>query len=196
MIRLLTALLLGLLPSPSSAETQPASTAGQFLVATPDLSDPNFDHTVVLMVEHDDQGAFGLVINRRIGMIPVQTLIESMGKEAEASEANVAVHIGGPVQGGAGFILHSPDTMLDDSKLVTPDIAVTSDPAMLDRIADGDGPGVAIAAFGYAGWAPDQLDFEIEHGSWVVIEADSKIVFDVPVDERWQLAFQRYGVDL
>ena len=181
---------------PRLAEPQHQSTAGMFLVATPDLVDPNFHQTVVLMLEHDEYGALGLVINRRLAIVPIEDLFGSSDEQVIGSGMQLALHAGGPVDMTTGFILHSPDLALDETQIVAPGIAVTSDPAMLQQLAQTNNESSAFAAFGYAGWAPNQLDAEIERGSWIVTQADREIVFDLPIDERWSRAFQSFGIDL
>ncbi|MGH6922034.1 MAG: YqgE/AlgH family protein [Geminicoccaceae bacterium] len=173
------------------------SLAGQLLVATPELDDPNFSHTIVYMVQHDDGGAMGVVINRVLGRGRLGKLLEGLGiEEGSDSEAEIRVHYGGPVQLGRGVVLHSPDYRLDDP-LVVDDLAAFS--FSLDALRDialGAGPRHSLFAFGYAGWAPDQLEEELARGSWFTIAPDEALLFDDKVDTKWERALARRGIDL
>ncbi len=172
------------------------SVAGMLLVANEKLADPNFDHTVVFMVLHDEQGALGLVINRRYGRVPARRLLERLGLPAEDARGEIELAYGGPVDPGTGFVLHTPDYRLEETLLVTPEIAVTNDTRIVADIARGEGPERYIATLGYAGWAAGQLDAEIARGDWYLVEADPELVFETPIGERWRRARERSGIDL
>ncbi len=182
-------------PGPQRAE-QPASLAGRFLVATPQLVDPNFTQTVVYMVEHNERGAMGLVINRPLGQAPIERLLEKLNGVGAASDEEIRIYAGGPVETGRGFVLHSTDVLLDGSRVPAGDIAVTTSPEMLHALAEGKGPVDAIFLFGHAGWGPGQLEGEITRGAWDTIEPDAALVFDEPDDSRWKQATSRHGVEL
>lgn len=170
--------------------------AGRLLVAREDLRDPNFDHTVIFMVQHDPRGAMGLVINRRLGSVPLQALLDQMGTDSDAADAQIAAHYGGPVDPERGFLLHSDDAMLESSQKLLGGFAVSGDPEMLRRIIEGSGPKDFRFVLGYAGWAPGQLEAEIAHGSWWDVEADPALVFQTDIASIWQRAIHRRGVDL
>jgi putative transcriptional regulator len=173
------------------------SLAGQLLVATPELDDPNFSHTVVYIVQHDATGALGVVVNRVLGAGPLGKLLQSLGiEEGSDSEAQVRVHYGGPVQLDRGVVLHSPDYRLDDPLVVDDLAAFSFSLDALRDIAQGDGPRHNLFALGYAGWAPDQLESEIARGSWFTIEPDEALLFDDKVETKWQRALDRRGFDL
>jgi putative transcriptional regulator len=173
------------------------SLAGQLLVATPELDDPNFSHAIVYMVQHDDGGAIGVVINRVLVRRPLGKLLERLGiVEGSDSEAEIRIHYGGPVQLGRGVMLHSPDYRRD-APLVVDDLAAFSFSLdALRDIAQGRGPRHSLFALGYAGWAPDQLENEIARGSWFTIPPDEALLFDDAVETKWQRALARRGVDL
>lgn len=175
---------------------QPTSLAGRFLVATPRLVDPNFSKTVVYMIEHDQRGAMGLVINRPLGQAPLDLLLGTLNGGAVASDGEIKVYAGGPVERGRGFVLHSPDVLLDGSRALDADLAVTTSPEMLRALAEGKGPAEAIFLFGYAGWGPGQLEGEIAQGAWDSIAPDAALVFDEPDDSRWSQAASRHGIEL
>ena len=173
------------------------SLAGQLLVATPELDDPNFSRTVVYMVQHDEGGALGVVINRVHLVGPLGRLLESLGiEEGSDSEAEIRVHEGGPVEPGRGVVLHSPDYRDDDPMVVDELAAFSFSLDALRDIAQGHGPRHSLFALGYAGWAPDQLEGEIARGSWFTIEPDEALLFDDAVETKWQRALARRGVDL
>lgn len=173
------------------------SLAGQLLVATPELDDPNFSHTIVYMIQHDANGAVGLVINRVFGPAPLGKLLEDLGfEEGTDSEAEIQVHYGGPVDLGRGFVLHSPDYRRDGTLVVDNMAAFSARLDVLRDIARGEGPRRSMVALGYAGWGASQLEGEIARGSWFTIEPDESLLFDDDVDDKWERALARRGVDL
>ena len=190
---LLTAVLL--------AESAPGSAAppaqnrsglqGRLLVATAELTDPRFVHTVILMVHHDATGAMGLVINRPIGRISIASLLEQFGAGGTGAAGELRVHYGGPVEPMQGFVLHTSDYATPATHVVGSGIALTTDADVLRAIGAGSGPRRSLFAFGYAGWAPGQLEGEIKSGHWVDVQADEKIVFDDDADKKWERAMAR-----
>jgi putative transcriptional regulator len=173
------------------------SLAGQLLVATPELDDPNFSHTIVYMVQHDAGGAMGVVINRVLGHGPLGKLLEGLGvEEGSDSEADIRVHYGGPVELGRGVVLHSPDYRRDDPLVVDDLAAFSFSLDALRDLAQGRGPRHSLFALGYAGWAPHQLENEIARGSWFTIAPDEALLFDDAVETKWQRALARRGFDL
>lgn len=182
---------------PAVTEGEPApSLTGRLLVARESLRDPNFAQTVVFMLQHDTEGAMGLVINRPLALAPLGELLEEMGDGGEGLDGEIELHYGGPVEPGRGFLLHSDKTMLDSSQALPGGFALTSDPEMLRRIGEGRGPDGFRFLLGYAGWAPGQLEGEITRGSWWHIEADPQLVFDQDEASIWKRALAARGVDL
>ena len=179
------------------AEPFPArSTAGQLLVATEDLRDPRFARTVVYMLRHDAAGALGLIVNRPVGALPLARVLESLGREPGGASGDIRVYYGGPVEPGRGFVLHTPEWTGGDSRVVHGGVAVTSDPAIFEAIASGTGPRRAMFAAGYAGWAPGQLEGEIQGGSWFVVTADEALIFDDDAASKWERATERRTIAL
>jgi putative transcriptional regulator len=175
------------------------SLAGQLLVATPELDDPNFSHTIVYIIHHDAEGALGLVINRVLGTGPLGKVLQGLGiEEGSDSQAEIQVHYGGPVQLQHGFVLHSPDYQQDDALVVDNLAAFTDSPEVLRDMALGHGPRHSLFAFGYAGWDANQLETELARGSWFTIPPDEALLYDdtVDADTKWQHALARRGVDL
>jgi len=180
------------LPGAEAAEF----TAGQLLVATPEMSDPRFAEAVIYMVKHNTEGAMGLVINRPLAKGPVKDLLRGFGIEDQEAKGDIIIHYGGPVNASAGFVLHSDDVMLDDSERVRDDIAMTVNAKLIEAIAHGKGPRQSLVVFGYAGWAPGQLEGEIEAGAWHVVPADKTLVFGKEADKKWQQAMDRRRISL
>jgi putative transcriptional regulator len=180
-----------------SAETTPGgSLAGQFLIATPSMRDPRFDHAVILMLKHDRSGALGIIINRPLGERPLAELLDAVGAKDATVSGNVRVFLGGPVQPGVGFIIHSPDYHRPETVDVDGHVAMTSSPEVLRDIADQKGPAKSIIAFGYAGWGPGQLENELAHNVWYTAPEDPALVFDEDRDKVWERATERRTQDL
>jgi putative transcriptional regulator len=172
-----------------SAEATPrASLAGQFLIATPAMRDTGFDRAVILMLRHDQDGAFGIVINRPLGQRPMADLL---GAKDTAAAGNVQVFIGGPVQPNIGFVVHSTDYRRAETLDVDGRVAMTSSREVLRDIADKRGPAKALIAFGYAGWAPGQLESELARNVWYTAPEDPTLVFDDDRDKVWEHATAR-----
>jgi len=171
-------------------------TAGQLLVATSEMRDPRFAEAVIYMVKHNGEGAMGLVINRPLAKGPVKDLLQGFGIENEDAKGDIIIHYGGPVSANTGFVLHSDDVMLDDSERVKDGIAMTADAKLIEAMARGKGPRESMVLFGYAGWAPGQLEGELEAGAWHVVPADKTLVFSKEADKKWQQAMDRRRISL
>jgi putative transcriptional regulator len=177
-----------------SAETKPrASVAGQFLIATPAMRDPRFDHAVILMLRHDQDGAFGIVINRPVGQRPLADLL---GTKDTAAAGNIQVFVGGPVQPNIGFVVHSSEYHRAETLDVDGRVAMTSSLEVLRDIAEKKGPAKTLIAFGYAGWGPGQLDGELARNVWYTAPEDPALVFDDDRDKVWEHATGRRTQDL
>jgi putative transcriptional regulator len=198
----LLALLWLFAPPTEAARTQgdavpTESLAGRLLVATPQLEDPNFRHTVIYMIQDDSSGAMGLVINKVLGKGPAAELLKGLGLQANPkATGEIEVHYGGPVERGRGFVLHSPEYHGENTVVVSKLAALTSSPDILEDLAAGKGPRHSLFALGYAGWAPNQLQSEIAAGAWVVIDADEDLLFGKQEDSKWKRAFNREGIEL
>lgn len=180
----------------TAVSAQPASLAGQLLVATDELQDPRFVRTVVYMVHHDAGGAMGLILNRPIGEASISELLERLGMESKGVNGEVRVHFGGPVEPGRGFILHTADYKIAGTQVVRDGIAMTSRPEILRAIGTGTGPRRSLFALGYAGWAPGQLEAEIKAGAWEIVPADEALVFDEHYEKKWERAMARRTINL
>jgi putative transcriptional regulator len=175
------------------------SLAGQFLVATDTLRDPRFARTVIYMVRHDAAGAMGLVVNRPLQDIPLAPLLRKFGLDERGVTGSVRAHYGGPVEIGQGFILHTAEYATQGTERVTGDIAMTPQPGVLTALSDiarGGGPRKSLFAVGYAGWAPGQLESEIEQGAWITVPADEALLFDDDAARKWDRATARRRITI
>ncbi|MBQ0945268.1 YqgE/AlgH family protein [Ideonella sp. 4Y16] len=171
----------------------------QFLIAMPGMLDGHFAGSVVYLCEHNAQGAMGLVINKPTD-ITLGSLFEkvdlSLPDEALAAQP---VFFGGPVQTERGFVLHEPlgaDTPGFASTLAVPDgLAMTTSKDVLESVAAGHGPQRLLVTLGYSGWGAGQLEDEIGRNGWLTVPADAALVFDTPIEQRYQRAMQLLGVD-
>src|SRR5215467_26011 len=173
------------------------SLAGQLLVAMPQMQDPRFARSVVYICAHrEDAGAMGLVINKPLGSVTMGELFAQLDITSGSFVKSRPVHFGGPVEGGRGFVLHTTDYNEEASLIVDDDVALTATLEILRAIGAGHGPHQSLFALGYAGWAPGQLDAEIQANGWLSVEADADLVFDDDIDGKWQRALGKLGVDL
>lgn len=175
---------------------------GQLLIAMPSMADPRFHRAVIYVCAHSSEGAMGLVINQRAPHITLPKLLEQLEITAPASHAfgpsggSMAVHFGGPVETSRGFVLHSSDYFAADSTLpINESVCLTATVDILKAIAKGSGPNKAILALGYSGWAPGQLEREIQSNGWLNCPADFDIVFDNDLENKYARALQLLGVD-
>jgi putative transcriptional regulator len=170
---------------------QGSTLAGQFLIAAPSMGDPRFQRTVILMVKHGKDGALGLVINRSVGEETRTRFLEGLGEKGPAPEGNVRLFLGGPVQPEIGFVVHTDDYRRKETMVVGDRLAVTSSREALVDVGYKRGPEKALVAFGYAGWAPGQLEGELARDDWFLGAADLDLVFDEPREKVWDLAMAR-----
>jgi len=182
---------------PASTQAQNERLAGQLLVATPELEGPTFTRTVIYMVRHDARtGAMGLVVNRHLGEVPMAVLLKQSGLPGEGAKGSVRLHVGGPVEATRIVVLHTDDYAGPDTVKVASGVAITSDPSILQSIAEGKGPRRARFTLGYAGWAPGQLEAEMEAGYWIVVPSDAAIVFDDANETKWDRAMAKRRINL
>lgn len=169
--------------------------AGQLLIAMPQMSDPRFARSVVYLCVHNADGAMGLVVNKLITSLTFSELLKQMDLDVTCEDDQFGVHFGGPVESGRGFVLHSTDYESDATMTVNTDFALTATVDVLRCMADGQGPSRAILALGYAGWAPGQLDTEIQNNGWLHVPADLQLVFEGDNDKKWDRAIAKMGID-
>jgi putative transcriptional regulator len=172
------------------------SLAGQLLIAMPNLADPNFWQSVVLLGVHsDDEGAFGLVINRSLE-VDLEDILEELGEETGPGDLP-QVFGGGPVQPSHGFVLfeRGEHTVAEGDIAISDSLVVSGNTETLARLTRSAEDPKFFLLLGYAGWYPGQLEREIEENSWVVAPLDTSIIFDVPAEERWAAALRSIGID-
>lgn len=177
---------------------------GQFLVAMPRMTDKRFARSVIYLCAHSSQGAMGLIVNQRADHISTSDLLDKLSIKPRASSDRAAaginalpIQIGGPVETGRGFVLHSADYHMEDSTLtIESGVCLTATIDILRAIANGRGPERALLALGYSGWSPGQLETEIQANGWLNCPADPDIIFDDDFDSKYARALRKLGVDL
>lgn len=160
------------------------------------MADPNFSRTLTYVVEHNDEGALGVIVNRPIEMtvaelfekIEMPLEIEAVGKRP--------VFFGGPVQTDRGFVLHRPAGEWHSSLTVQDGIALTSSKDVLETLGQTGEPGDVIITLGYAGWSAGQLESELAQNAWLTVPADPRVIFELPAEERFEAAVRLLGIDL
>jgi putative transcriptional regulator len=176
---------------------------GQLLIAMPVMGDPRFERSVIYMCAHSSEGAMGIMVNRPAGSIDFPELLVQLDiikeddqiKLPENAES-MKVLKGGPVDTGRGFVLHSSDFYIENATLRIDDgICLTATVDILKAIAKGSGPKHAILALGYAGWAPGQLENEIQGNGWLHCDADQDLIFGGDVEEKYARALRKIGID-
>src|SRR3954471_12707337 len=176
---------------------------GQLLIAMPVMGDPRFERSVIYLCAHSSEGAMGIIVNRPAGSIDfpellVQLKIIDKAKPIKLSENAESMKVlkGGPVETGRGFVLHSSDFFIEDATLPIDDgICLTATVDILKAIARGAGPKHAILALGYAGWAPGQLENEIQGNGWLHCAADPDLIFGRDVEDKYLRALRKIGID-
>ena len=180
---------------------------GQLLIAMPRMTDRRFQRSVIYMCAHSDQGAMGLIVNQNAEHIDFPDLLERLGLVAEIFTGSgtielpdelldIPVHVGGPVDSGRGFVLHSSDYFVQDSTLQILDgVCLTATLDILRAMATGKGPKHTLLALGYAGWSPGQLESEIQANGWLHCPADMDLIFDADNESKYARAMAKIGID-
>lgn len=184
--------------------TQPKSFLdGHLLIAMPSMADQRFARSVVYICAHSSDGAMGIVINKLASEVSFRDLLVQLEVVQARKEQHlpgrvdrVRVHRGGPVETGRGFVLHSADFFLENATLPIADgVCLTATLEILRAISEGRGPDKALLALGYAGWAPGQLEFEIQSNGWLHSQADGALIFDDDVEQKYDRALAKLGVE-
>ena len=173
-----------------------APLTGQLLIAAPTIGDPRFSHTVILMVRHDREGAFGIVINRPVGEGPIASLLEGAGEDVSGISGSVRIFAGGPVQQELGFVVHSAEYHLDETLDVDGRVSMTANRQVLRDIGHSRGPVKSLFALGYAGWGPGQLEGELTRHDWFTTPSEPRLIFDDDRGHLWEDAMARRTRDL
>jgi putative transcriptional regulator len=174
------------------------SLSNQFLIAMPELEDPNFSRTVTLICQHDENGALGVIINRTINSLSINDVLSQFSLPTPDSGhlGHQPIYVGGPVHNELGLVLHRGLGDWQSTLKVGGQLGLTSSRDVLEAIAHSGGPVDCLLVLGYAGWGAGQLDFEIRQNSWLTVPADPKIIFEVDVEQRWAQAATSLGVDI
>ncbi len=176
---------------------------GQMLIAMPGMADPRFSRSVIYLCAHSDDGAMGIIINQHASNINFIELLDQLNITSDEDAIHmppslqaIEVHLGGPVETGRGFVLHSTDYYLEDSTLPINDgVNLTATLDILRAIAAGNGPDKSLLALGYAGWAPGQLENEFQSNGWLHCPANQDVLFDSNIDMKYQRALEIIGID-
>jgi putative transcriptional regulator len=175
---------------------------GQMLIAMPTMRDERFARTLIYICAHSSEGAMGIVVNQLAANVKLPELLVQLDVISDAdlielppSAGTIPVLKGGPVEPGRGFVLHSSDFFIENSTWPIDDgICLTATLDVLKAIAKGDGPGNALLALGYAGWAPGQLETEIQGNGWLHCSADPDLIFGPDVDHKYDRALKKLGI--
>ena len=170
-----------------------SSVKDHFLIATEKMKDDRFEKTVIIMLESDENGAWGIVINRRLGTMPIALLIDPSLNTSEEREKlykiNIPIFWGGPVDVKQIFILHTTEYQSDTTKNYG-NISITQDYNILLDIAENKGPEKSLIIFGYSGWGSGQLEGEMERDHWILSDIDLNIIFNEESNTKWNKAYK------
>ncbi|MGC8534313.1 MAG: YqgE/AlgH family protein [Rhizomicrobium sp.] len=171
---------------------------GKLLIALPGMGDERFEKSVIFMCAHSlDSGAMGLCINRPIDGLNFRELASRLELMTTPATPDFPILLGGPMDTGRGFVLHSSDYESDDSTLpITETISLTATLDILRALAAGEGPRQALFALGYAGWREGQIEDEIRANAWIHCDADDTLLFETPHAEIWSAALAKLGIDM
>ena len=168
---------------------------GQLLVAMPDIGDPRFAKSVILLCFHSDEGAMGVVLNKPAGKVKISDIMQNDDKEAKEEFDTIPIHFGGPVEQYRAIFVHSCDCdEYSSTKFVSEKFGLTTTPDILEDFSRGKGPKSSKLLLGYAGWSPGQLEDEIQKNAWLVCDSDPEIVFGTGSVELWNAAVKSLGI--
>lgn len=167
-----------------------------FLIAMPGLNDPNFYHTVTYICSHNEEGAMGIVINRPLDIFLCEILEQMDITFKDKAAKETPIYDGGPMQSDQGFVLHEHDQNWSPSTKTNGQISIATSLNVLNAIAKGEGPENAFIALGYAGWSAGQLEKEMQENIWLSGPAKSHIIFNTPIEQRWNSAASLLGIDI
>jgi putative transcriptional regulator len=173
-----------------------SSLASQLLVAMPQMQDHRFQRSVIYLCAHNEEGAMGLVVNKLIGTLTLNELLDQLNIPHDGLPGSPRVHFGGPVESGRGFVLHSSDYVEEGSLVVGNEMALTATLDILRAIGRGEGPRKSLLALGYAGWGAGQLENEIQQNGWLHCAADPELIFGSDTDHKYEKALRKIGIDL
>lgn len=170
--------------------------AGKLLVAMPGMSDPRFDKTVIMMCAHDAEHAMGVVINKPKEDLTLSAVLGHLGLKAGEEASSRIVLDGGPVRPDRGYVLHSEDFAAGEAtQTVGPGVRLTATRDVLEAVASDRAPANFVLALGCAGWSAGQLEGELKHNAWLVVDYNDAIVFDATHEDKWERAIKSLGFD-
>jgi putative transcriptional regulator len=186
-----------------SGDSAPINLTNHFLIAMPGLQDAMFGKSVVYVCEHSERGALGLVINK-LADINLDTLFEKVDLPLKRSDLNRGpVFNGGPVQTERGFVLHEAlledqpdgqDTLYASTMTIPGGLEMTTSRDVLEALSGGGGPRRVLVSLGYSAWGGGQLETELGENSWLTVGADRAVIFDTPVEQRYERALGLLGL--
>ncbi len=172
------------------------SLAGKLLIAMPNMGDLRFRRTVIYMCAHSPDGALGLIINKHAGQISFPDLLEQLDMKCAPGTEHIRIQLGGPVETGRGFILHTDDYFLKGVTMpVREHVGLTTSMDILRDMAEGRGPQKVLVALGYSGWGPGQLEYEIQGNAWLHCNADTDLIFSTSLEGKWDAALAKLGIN-
>ncbi|SNX71017.1 putative transcriptional regulator [Cereibacter ovatus] len=170
--------------------------SGSLLIAMPGMADPRFERSLVLICAHSPEGAMGLVINKPVSDLSFAGMLDQLKIPRSPNGRDIRLHLGGPMERGRGFVLHSPDYMsVGATMLVSGRFGMTATVDILEALARGQGPSSALMALGYSGWGPGQLESELQRNDWLTAEAPADLVFSDDDQGKWTSMLRHMGID-
>ena len=181
----------------------PSSLAPALLLSMPQLADPNFNRTVVLLCQHGTEGAFGLVVNRPLVtsgpvVVEVRTEADTLERNTESSARELQVWVGGPVEPQRSWILVGRDEDAAEERhgvRIADGVYLSTSPDLLKRLLGAEPPARARLIVGYSGWGPGQLEAELQASAWLISDVDRELIFRTPADRMWEASIRRLGAD-
>ena len=168
---------------------------GSFLIAMPTLAERAFQRSVILLCEHADEGAFGVIVNKPLNLTVDKLLSFLNLGPVPSTRGQETVFFGGPVQPEGGLVLHPPPVRWGSTIQLTPDLCVCSSREILEAIARAEGPDRYLIALGHAGWGPHQIENELTENAWLLAPSQAELVFQTPIEDRWATAASVLGIE-
>lgn len=168
---------------------------GQCLIAMPGMQDDRFDHSVIYVCAHTQEGAMGLMINRPIRDLTFSALLSQLNIDQPDKQTTPPIMAGGPVDVVRGFVLHSPEYSSTATLAMTQLTSLTVTTDIIRDISKGAGPKNFLITLGYVGWGGGQLESEIKENAWLPIEASTDLLFLLSPEKKWEFALRKLGID-
>ncbi len=168
---------------------------GQFLLAMPQMADPNFARTVTCLAEHNQEGAMGIVVNRIYPTLSGKDIFKELKIDSTSHASSIPLHVGGPVNISTIFVLHGPPFHWQGSYLISPTLALSNTRDILEAIGKDNGPESFLISLGCAGWGPGQIEAEVLRNDWLTDDIAEEIIFNTPIESRWEVAVRKMGID-